>query len=337
MAVNIITSFGQLYLSAALPEAVDISTQDENGSVIVKLYLDDSVIFENTLTAYGYTVKFCDIRPIIELYMRNSGSNAATFSIAAAPVGGSANEGDETDPVKVILSEFDIASPVAWLATHFLTSRMMFNVAPGDSQELSWYAEAGEEVTYVIVAKVLQQNGYITTVSWTQSAATTGAGDVSSETISVDDVITHFASSGQVLMFTVYRGANRSISFYISEDHHNLHFRFRNAFDVTEYVNINGITKNKVSMDAVEGEILQTTVKYDYERKEENDVETEPVTYLQSKWLAQFLTSKYIEVLCEDGQWRPVLVDGSSETTDSKQEVNHLKFTWKFTKNIATI
>lgn len=337
MAVNIITSFGQLYLSAALPDTVDISTQDENGSVVVKLYLDGDAVFENTLTANGTSVVFYDIRSIIEMEMRRSGSHTASCVVAAEPVSGEANGDDETEPFKIILSEFDIASPAAWLASHFLTTCSSFSVAPGDSQELSWFAEVNEQVTHVIVAKVLQQDGTITTVSWTQASATAGTGDVSSETISVDDVISHFASSGQVLMFTVFRGDNRCISFYVMEDSHNLHFRFRNAFDVTEYLNINGVSKNKVSMDAAEGVILHTTVKYDFERKEEIDVESELLTYMQTKWLGQFLTSKHIEVLCGVVQWRPVLVDGSSETTDSKQEVNHLKFTWKFTKNIATI
>ena len=337
MAVNIITSFGQLYLSAALPDTVDISTQDENGSVVVKLYLDGDAVFENTLTAFGHTVKFYDIRSIIEMEMRKGGINSAECYIAAEPSNSGGNDDDATDPFKVILSEFDIANPAAWLVSHFLTTCSSFLVAPGDAQELSWYAAPNEQVTHVIEAMVLLQDGSITSVSWTQSSASAGTGDVTNETISVDDVISHFASSGQVLMFTVFRGANRCISFYVMEDSHNLHFRFRNAFDVTEYLNINGVSKNKVSMDAAEGVILHTTVKYDFERKEENDVESELLTYMQTKWLGQFLTSKYIEVLCDDGQWRPVLVDGSAEPTDSKNEVNHLKFTWKFTKNIATI
>lgn len=337
MAVNIITSFGQLYLSAALPDTVDISTQDENGSVVVKLYLDGDAVFENTLSAFGHTAKFSDIRSIIEMEMRKSGSNVASCYIAAEPSNSGGNDDDATDPFKVILSEFDIANPAAWLASHFLTTCSSFLVAPGDAQELSWYAATNEQVTHVIEAMVLLQDDTITSVSWTQSAASAGTGDVTNETISVDDVISHFASSGQLLMFTVYRGDNRCISFYVMEDSHNLHFRFRNAFDVTEYLNINGVSKNKVSMDAAEGVILHTTVKYDFERKEENDVESELLTFMQTKWLGQFLTSKHIEVLCDDGQWRPVLVDGSAEPTDSKNEVNHLKFTWKFTKNIATI
>lgn len=337
MAVNIITSFGQLYLSAALPDTVDISTQDENGSVVVRLFLDGNAIFENTLAAFGHTVKFYDIRSIIEMEMRKGGINSAECYIAAEPLNSGGNEDDVTDQFKVILSEFDIANPAAWLASHFLTTCSSFLVAPGDAQELSWYADPSEQVTHVIEAMVLLQDDTITSVSWTQSSASAGTGDVTNETISVDDVISHFASSGQVLMFTVFRGDNRCISFYVMEDSHNLHFRFRNAFDVTEYLNINGVSKNKVSMDAAEGVILHTTVKYDFERKEENDVESELLTYMQTKWLGQFLTSKYIEVLCDDGQWRPVLVDGSAEPTDSKNEVNHLKFTWKFTKNIATI
>lgn len=337
MAVNIITSFGQLYLSAALPDTVDISTQDENGSVVVRLFLDGNAIFENTLAAFGHTVKFYDIRSIIEMEMRKGGINSAECYIAAEPLNSGGNEDDVTDQFKVILSEFDIANPTAWLGSHFLTTCSSFLVAPGDLQELSWYADPGEQVTHVIKAIVLLQDGSITSVSWTQSSASAGTGDVSNETISVDDVISHFTSSGKVLIFTVFRGDNRCISFYVMEDSHNLHFRFRNAFDVTEYLNINGVSKNKVSMDAAEGVILHTTVKYDFERKEENDVETEFLTYMQAKWLGQFLTSKYIEVLCDDGQWRPVLVDGSAESTDSKNEVNHLKFTWKFTKNIATI
>lgn len=332
MAVAITTSFGQLYLSAQLPDTIDMGTQDANEGVTVSVHEEDgTAIFSADLHAVGTSIKFYDIRTVIETYLRHNALNVANFYVK---VENEAGDDDQSTLFTVVLSEFDIYQANNWLAAHFLSTRSYFDVSPSDTQLLSWYEGSGETITYIIEATVKLANGTLTTLTWPQATVTTGAGTVEDYTLSVASVISHFASGGQVLAFKVYRGANRVMEFIVSRPSNNLNFRFLNAFDVVEYVNMRGVTKAKQSMNASEAEVLRTTVKYDWERETVYDVESEALTIEQAKWLGQFLTSKHIEVKCSDGQWRTILVDGTAEASGSKSEANRLKFSWKFAKNV---
>lgn len=309
---------------------VSITTVGESAEVEVAIEVDSEEVFSVILSATDYKVYLYDIRSIIEDAIRENDEAFGDCDISVTENGSSSGTGGFT----VVLSDMDIPNAATWLQSHFLTTRISQCIAADGRQCLSFFANQGEQITYIIDATVRQANGYISTVRWTERNAETASRGQYSEVINVADIVTHFAQDGQVLAFTVQRGAARLMKFFIVDIMPQLTLLFSNNFNVWEYAYLNAATVQKRKLEAGEAVSIRHRMKFDLEIEEEFEVETALLSLQEAHWLAQMLTSRYIAKLMPDGSTKPILVDGETEISDSDDAQNRLKFSYIYCQNI---
>lgn len=324
------TQFAQILFSCQLPDVVSITTTGEEAEVEVSVEVDEVTVFSANLKANDYKVFLYDIRSIIEEAIRDNEVAFGDCDISVTE--GSTSAG--TNGFTVVLSDIDIPNAATWLASHFLTTRQSQCIAADGIQCLAYFANAGESITYIIDATVRTANGYITTVRWTEQSSETVSKGQYAENISAAAIQTHFAQDGQVLAFTVQRGANRSMKFFVVDAKPQLTLQFANNFNVWEYAALNAVTIQKRKLNAGEAVVLRQRQKYDLQTEESFEVETTLLSMEEAKWLAQVLTSRWVAKKIANGTYKEILVDGETEISDSDDGKNHLKFSYVYAKNI---
>lgn len=324
------TQIGQVLFSCQLPEKVSITTVGESAEVEVAIEVNSVEVFSVVLNATDYKVYLYDIRSIIEDAIRENDEAFGDCDINVTENGTSTGANGFT----VVLSDMDIPNAATWLQSHFLTTRVSQCIAADGRQCLSFFATQGEQITYIIDATVRQANGYISTVRWTERNAETASRGQYSEVINVADIITHFAQDGQVLAFTVQRGAARLMKFFVVDIMPQLTLLFSNNFNVWEYAYLNAATVQKRKLEAGEAVSIRHRLKFDLQIEEEFEVETAILSREEAQWLAQMLTSRYIEKIMPDGSSKTILVDGETEISDADDAQNRLKFSYIYCQNI---
>ena len=330
MSLSITTQLDAIYFSASLPEEVNITVANENASVKVELYIDNTKEFETTLFAYGYYVKFCDIRTIIEDTIRDNNNACADCYIKV--IEGSTNV--TSSHFEVVMSQFAIGSPATYLLSHFLTTRTAFRISRTGKQTLSWFSYQGETIT-AKVNKIIENT--VTGVSRmqevSQTAPTASTDGVLSYTFTVEDMESGLNTNEVLRGFTIQRG-NRYMNFYITDETPDLTMLFLNGFNVPEYAEFYAKTKVKQKVERTEAICQRQYFYYDHILEQTHEVETSLLTYEEAEWLKQFCYSRYVALKMDANTNKEVLITESTpEISDDKNAKNRLKFTWKFAKD----
>ena len=329
MTIN--TTIPALCLSAALPDTISIATQY---SIIgIKIKVDNEVVWTTELYSFQNVAVLYDIRTVIESAIRANNNASGVCYIVVTEDGTDSSSSAFT----VIISDINIPSAASWLQTHFLTTVSAHRICRNGKQLLHWYAAQGESMTYKIIARYkgqASQTGQETEIesTWTeQSAATVNAG-IYEYLVDVAAIETHFQQS--IISFTVQRGANRSLEFFVIDEEPALQLSFLNNFNVAERADLFVDSSKKTKMEASEATSLRNQVKFDFNVETEFQVETAPLPIDLAKWLTQLFTSRYVTKYMPDNTWKEILIDGSSEVSDKSNAENAIKFTYKYAKKI---
>ena len=323
------TSFDSIMTTAALPDAVEISTSTTDEELQVSVIVNSATAATVDLYPFSGQVVLYDIRTIIEDVMLQNNLAFATCNVSVVDNNATTSAGSFT----VIMSDIDIPNISTWLASHFLTTRTSHRISANGQQLVNWFSAQGESVNYKIEAIV--DNGTTQVVStWTERASQTVNKGVYYSLISVEGIIAHFEDEGQVRAFKVYRGANRTMEFYITEEEPNMLFKFKNNFNVEEYVGLYAATNRKQKLEASEANILRTMVKYDFNTITEYEVVSAMLSVEEAKWLSQMVASREVHLKINASTWKEILIDGESEVSDLAGDENRLKFSYQFAKRV---
>lgn len=327
MAVVINTVFSSFYLSAALPEIVSFSIQDSGAQATVTVVVDGEEVFENTMTAFGNSLKLYDIQSIIEEAIRNNNNAMGSCKVV---IEDEYHETDESTLFNVLVSEGVADNPATWLSAHFLTTRSSYRISPNGKQNLHYYKVQTDLTTKFITATVIPAGATVpNVVVWNQGSG--GANGLKTELIDMEAIQQHFGTS-KVLAFDVERGS-RKMTFYVIDEEPTLKMSFLNGFNLPEYIELRGVNVHRRKMEAGTAEVMRKKERYDFNPEETYEVETATLSREEAEWLSQIFTSRYVAVY-EGGAYREVIIDGEGEISDSDNVVNRLKFKYEFAKNV---
>lgn len=335
--ISLTTTFNTLYFSAELPDEVVFTT--DNPYIEVRVYFYHAVIFSTTLYPYNGKATFHDLRSLVEAAIIKEGYSHGSFTLFAKYDSQSAS----TDDFDVVYSDIiQTFSAEIFCSSHFLTTRTSFRISRDGTQRLSLYAKAHETYDGYTECVVLP-NGATSpvvlrltdTVNRTSGwAAGVDYFEINAELIQ-DAVYDNFPQqAGKLLAFTVHRGA-RAMTFFVTDDRFNVSFSFRNAFDCVEYAELTAVTTAKQKMEQSEAVCQRNHIFYDRQTEQTFEVETAFLTHEEAIWLNQMLASRKVENTAAVGADKEVLIiESTSEISDSDDAKNRIKFTWKFAKDV---
>ena len=335
--ISITTTFNTVYFSAELPDEVIFTT--DNPYIEVRVYYFHAVFFRTTLYPYNGKTTFHDLRSLIETAIIKEGYSHGTFSIFAMYDSQTAS----TNEFDVIYSDIiQSYSAESFCSSHFLTTRTSFRISRDGTQRLSLFAKANETYdgyTECVVLPngatrpvVLRMTDTVSRVSgW---AAGVDYFDINTELIQ-DAVYDYFPEqAGTLLAFTVHRGG-RAMTFFVTDERFSVSFSFRNAFDCIEYAEITAVTTAKQKMEQSEAVCQRNHIFYDRQTEQTFEVETACLTYEEAVWLNQMLASREVKNTAAIGSDKEVLIiESTSEISDSDDAKNRIKFTWKYAKDV---
>lgn len=325
MTIN--TTIPALCCSAALPDAISITTTQN--IIGIKVKVGGSVEWTTELYSFQGEAVLYDIRTVIEAVLR---AQAAAFGVCNIVVVENGQE-YESSAFSVVMADVDIPSVGMWLQSHFLTTMGAFAISRTGKQYLHWYAAQGEATTYKVTARyksVVQGVEMEMETVWTQSTAANVNEGVYTVLIDVAAIEEHFNKT--LLSFTVERGTTRKMTFFITDDVPSLAVKFINLFNVMEIAELFVDSNTKVKMEASEAKALRSIVKYDFNRSEETEVQSNAISLETAKWLAQMVASRKAYKRMEDNTWQEILIDGESEISDKTAAENTVKFTYKMAR-----
>ncbi len=335
--ITIQTTFNQLYLSAELPEEVVISTN--LAAVNVTVYYFHAVCFTTTLYPYSGKATLRDIRSIIEQVIREEGYSCGQFEVYVTGGSENASSGDFNVVYSDIIQQY---SADTFCSGYFLTTRTSFRISSSGVQRLSLFAKAGETYTGYTDCVVLPAGSSTPVIlrltDTVQRTANMQAAvdyfDIEADLIQ-DAVYDNYPEqAGKLMAFTVHRG-NRAMTFFVTDEEPDKNFSFLNAFDCLEYAEIYGVTTAKQKVERSEAVCGRRHLFYDKETTQSFEVETAALTYEEAVWLQQMLSSRKVIVEGLPGTNVEVLItESNTEISDSDNEKNRIKFTWKLADNV---
>ena len=335
---QITTQFQSLYLSAELPEKVEFSVDSTSFTLMV--YHDHTTIFRTTLYPYNGNAVLHDLRSIIEDALRTDSGSRPTFSLYITNGSSYASSNEFNVVYSDIILNY---SADLFCRNYFLTTRTSFRISSTGVQRLSLFAKAGETYDGYTECVVLPEGAatpvvlrLIDTVYRT-SAWSDGVDYYDIEADLINDAVcdNYPDQAGKLLAFTVHRG-NRTMTFYVTDEEPDVTFKFRNAFDCIEYAELYAVTMAKQKMERSEAVCQRNHIFYDQQTEQTFEVETACMTYEEAVWLNQLLASrKVIYANAVGGQNVEVLIiDSTSEVSDSDDAKNRIKFTWKYANDV---
>lgn len=311
------------YLSSGLPERVVFKVLSEGATATVDVVLDGAVFFSTKLSAYGYYLDLADLRQVVEAYMEEEGSRLSTLMLRMTEAGSVY----ESKVIEVIFCKFNIDRQDEFLKKSFLTSRTAFRISRQGKQLLHFFVEEGEKVEQYIDVVTEGENGMATVARLQQPTKYISNTEIMSEEFKVEDVQGNFID--KVLAFTVHRGKQRSMTFYVDDELPNLTLIFRNAFGSDEVAEIHGVSTRKQDVNRSEAKVLHRSLQYDQSEEYTTEVETSALTYEESLWYQQLFASKNISILKPQTSNPIIITESTSETSDGNDETIHAKFTYK--------
>lgn len=334
-----------IMFTSQLPVEMTFSTYEFSEQVTVllndqaifntRVYVDHSTTQSNSQTISAATGHFYDFRSIIEDYMKSSKMTIATFQIKVS----SSAEQDTTTKSTIIYNRNKMPKTAStYCSSHFLTNRKSFLINRKDAIMLSYIQTSSEQVETYIEYFVLPNNGK--SIQKYQSKHTTETATSPtlksySTTIKAceDDLKNRLRIYGKLLACTIHCGS-RSITAYCTDQPTALAIRFRNAFNVQEWANLQGATSTKTEVDQSEATCLGAATFYDQVINQSNTFESTFITPSEAIWLNELLISPEVIISRQGYEQEEILItDMTSEITNSNSEENHIKFTWKYKRD----
>ena len=136
-----------------------------------------------------------------------------------------------------------------------------------------------------------------------------------------------------------YNVGNRCFTYFVDRDFNpQQSFVFRNVFNIEELAFMEAVTVTKTETERSLATSHGVSMFYDQVDEQEHEVTTAPLTSEEAEWMAQLLLSHKVKRMMDGGVLSEVLItDMTAEVTDSDVEHRRLKFTYRPTKQGATL
>ena len=320
--------------TSAIPDVFTIS--DFQGETLyLRIYLNRSTnpIFETTLYVYNNRVEIYDLRSVIEDYMEVYGLPYADCSIGL--------QVDRTDysipEFKLFYCHYAVSGSCKdWLQTHFATNHAVRLVPRDFFLDLVYYVfpnEQGKCSTHLVILPSDSSTPVVYDIE--QPAINTA--QFNAYTIEMDE--TYFLSllpkgvSGKLLAATIQCGA-RSFSLFISDEQPTLRLYYTNEYNYSDVFHLTAQTKRKLAFSRSTAICCGKSSSYDDQTEVEFESETSALTPSEARQLTTALQSSSLFLTSADfpSSTSILVTDIESELSDASNELCHVKFTWKPTR-----
>lgn len=308
------------------------------------------VILSERYYAHGGYVTLYDLGSLIEAEMNKSGQSCADFTLRVFT--DSVNNKADSCMLHILYCDrFTVCTDIpAFFRENFLTTLSMRRVAPGSTLSLFFYAEQGESVAYTVAHRfrtadsdAIFSHSYVA-----DSGKTASASGVVQLNISMSAIVADAASFAavrlsevEVLTFTVSVG-QRSVTCHVDASLADRDsFAFRNCFNVWDVALLPCVTTAKTDVDRSLAVVNGTSSFYNQSVNKTYEVVAGPLTSDEADWVDQLFSAHTVMrfesgTLDEDSPlvFAEVLItDCTCEISDSDENPNTAKFTWRYADN----
>ena len=331
MATIINTKFSGPYLSADLPDEVEIESLTPQ--VTVTITINEVEVYSSPYYIYGLKAYVRDIRSIVEAAMLQKDLAIAKFLLTVKDY---ENFTYNTGNVIVIYSHLkSLSGSEQQLTKSFLSTRKSALLSRSCPFSLYNYAVPYMQVYhYCYIYYTIPSSREIITATYT-------FGNKQSDTPKIIPTDASYAklqellAQRNILDATIHRVYyyldGREFNIYFTPDTPSDTFQFKGNFNLWETVCLFGATTSKMEIDRSEAVCGNKVAYYDTTVKVKHEVETAPLTLSEAQFLTQLLSSQEISREVADGLFAPVIIsDISSEVSDNNSNPIRLKFTWTY-------
>jgi hypothetical protein len=335
MATIINTKFSGPYLSADLPDEVEIESLTPQ--VTVTITINEVEVYSSPYYIYGLKAYVRDIRSIVEAAMLQKDLAIAKFLLTVKDY---ENFTYNTGNVIVIYSHLkSLSGSEQQLTKSFLSTRKSALLSRSCPFSLYNYAVPYMQVYhYCYIYYTIPSSREIITATYT-------FGNKQSDTPKIIPTDASYAklqellAQRNILDATIHRVYyyldGREFNIYFTPDTPSDTFQFKGNFNLWETVCLFGATTSKMEIDRSEAVCGNKVAYYDTTVKVKHEVETAPLTLSEAQFLTQLLSSQEISREVADGLFAPVIIsDISSEVSDNNSNPIRLKFTWTYADQI---
>ena len=325
--------------TSTIPDVFTIS--DFQGETLyLRIYLNRSTssIFETTLYVYNNKVEIYDLRSVIEDYMEVHGLPYADCSIAL--------QVDRTDysipEFKLFYCHYAISGNCKdWLQSHFATNHAVRLVPRDFFLDLQYYVFPNEQGKCSTHLTILPSDGSMP-MGYDIKQPVINTAQFNACTIEMDE--TYFLSllpkgvSGKLLSATIQCGA-RSFSLFITDELPTLRLYYTNEYNCSDVFHLTAQTKRKLAFSRSTAICCGQSSSYDDQTEVEFESETSALTPSEARQLTTALQSCSLQIISPDyPRGISILVtDIESELSDATNELCHVKFNWKPTRQQSVL
>lgn len=326
----------------------DITVQSDSEYIDVLIYADNTALLSERYYLNVGIVSISNLRELVEQYLAgNWQKNLVTCNLDIKTPRGE----KENVAFKVIYCDRipNVSNLSEWLHQNFLTLAPFRRVALSDNIPLSWFATTGEELGVIVDVTYLDTDGSRAVISFPFSNETLKAPSddtyniIISPALILNRIKETLDSASILIQLITVRCGERCISLFLDPSlDSGKRFYFLNCFNVLECLNIHCTIKEKISSDRSIASLGRISQFYDVSNSMEYETETGPLTLDYGILLQQMLSSSLVKVTCNHSQaiedfdsfYKILITDYTCELSDSNQELNKVKFTWRFADNI---
>lgn len=306
----------------------------------VTIFINNSAVYVTTLYQHGSVVTFYGLREIVEQHMLANNLPLASLKITAEIYGGTDTFGD----VDILYCAYRQGDEIAenFYRFHFLSNRNYF-VIPRDAYHLLYFFDEGQEAIQSFAECVFETEDGHQTHRVNMTNFPQGHEEVR-QLLSHPRQMMIYArrqigdDCGKLLAYTIHV-AERSMTFFVTDEQPIAAFAFRNAYNVEEYAFIFGTETFKTTVDRKEAICQGKHSFYNQEVERRHEVTTAPLSLEEAHWLNELFCSRNVtmEVTPDFDAEKVLISDITSEISDRADEKVRLKFSWWFDDNTRWI
>jgi hypothetical protein len=308
-----------------------ITSDDE--AVNISIAVDGSQIFSQDYFTYNSLITLRNINTLIEQHMRENSLILASVTISTIC--------DSDDPLSksqtVIFCEslHHAADPVAFISANFLTDATSARVPSDAIVSLSAVLTPSETRSASILATFRSADEILTT----ESALSISADSATFAPVTFNKQISDLCPAGATLLSATFILGDRSFTYYIDDTPIDICLAFHNRFNAPEIIPIHAVTTHKISVDRTLANLGSYSKFYDRLVTKTFDTEAQNLPFSLALHLEQLLSAPFVGLVAtwndiEDGDISSLpeilITDFSSDPQPGDDELNTLKFSWRF-------
>lgn len=327
--MNLLTSLPDLILSSQLQSLV---VYTEYNQISITLFDNDQgeQFFNCTLRPYSKRAVLYDLRDIIEEWMDFNKSCVFEMLVRIEENG---TENDFLTNVVYCSVEIE-GDTTAFLNSRFLTAQIAKLTYPGVHEVLTYVVVKGDSMTKTWNI-VYEKDGQICTERFVISEEPSRwitSWDIDSSLAEAQKLLDTKVAEARILSYKISIG-QRSFTYYVEDASPPLNFYFRNSFGAFEYIAFWGVTTQKTEAVHTEAVCSHKAIFFDRGVNKTYEVETGPLPSSLLPSLEMMVASNDVRIQQDNNTYnypRILITDHTCEFSDTDEEMNTLKFTYRY-------